>query len=86
MYNIWNWILSSALFFRVWEYAFVNIKHCSYRFSFKVHARWFTNAENKAINYVHKTYVYTLFETFSNQPLWELREIVKKITGKTNAL
>jgi len=25
-------------------------------------------------------YVYTLFETFSNQTLWELHEIVKKVT------
>jgi len=27
-------------------------------------------------------YVYTLFETFSNQTLWELHEIVKKVTWK----
>jgi len=31
------------------------------------------------MNYAHKAYIYTLFETFSNQPLWKLHEIVKKI-------
>jgi len=40
----------------------------------------------RAIDYAHEEYIYTLFETFSNQPLWELHEIVKKITRKINAL
>ena len=31
-------------------------------------------------------YIYLLFETFSNQTLWELHEIVKKIKWKINAL
>jgi len=35
-----------------------------------------------AIDYAYKAYIYTLFDTFSNQPLWELHEIVKKITPK----
>jgi len=39
-----------------------------------------------AIDHAHKTYVYTLFKTFSNQPLWELHENVNKITRKINAL
>ena len=38
------------------------------------------------LDYAHKTHVYTLFETLSNQTLWELHDIVKKITWKINAL
>ena len=34
------------------------------------------------LNYAHKEYVCTLFEKFSNQPWWELHEIVKKTTWK----
>jgi len=34
----------------------------------------------------HKAYIYTLFEIFSHQPLYELHESVKKISWKINAL
>jgi len=39
-----------------------------------------------AIDYARKAYVCTIFENFSNRPLWKLDEIVKKITRKMNAL
>jgi len=41
---------------------------------------------HRSKDYAHKAYVYTIFETFSNEPLWKLHETAKKMTRKMNAL
>jgi len=41
---------------------------------------------NTTIDYIHKVYVSKLSEKFSNQTLWKLHEISKKIARKIIAL
>ena len=42
--------------------------------------------ETPAIDYAHKAYVHALFETFSNQPLWERHDSVKKVAWKIKCI